>query len=52
MAETPVVLVTSHSLKATDVSIVYGLKNLKTALKFLQNPGFQTEYLYQLKKIE
>ena len=41
MAETPV-LVTSHLLKATDVS---GL----TVLEFLQNPGFQMEYLYQLK---
>ena len=45
MAETPVVLVTSLLLKARDISIVYGLNNLGTVLKFLQNPGFQTEYL-------
>ena len=45
MVDTLVVLVTSHLLKATDIWIVYGLNNLRTVLKFLQNPGFQTEYL-------
>ena len=45
MGETPVVLVTSLLLKARDISIAYGSNNLRTVLKFLQNPGFQTEYL-------
>ena len=49
LAETPVVLVTSHLLKATDISIVSRLNNLRMVWEFLQNPGFQTEYLYQLK---
>ena len=41
MAETPVVLVTSHLLKATDVSIVYGLDNLRTVLKFYKTLVFK-----------
>ena len=36
-------------MKATDVLIVSGLNNLRMVLEFLQNPGFQMEYLYQLK---
>ena len=50
MAETPVVLVTRHLPKAKDVSIIFEVNyNLRRVLSILQNPGFQTEYLHQLK---
>ena len=49
MAETPVVLVTSHLLKATDVSIIYGLDNLRTVLKFYKTLVSNGIPVYQLK---
>ena len=47
MAETPVVLVTSHLLKAMDVSIVSEVKKPQNSRKVFTKPWFSTEYLYQ-----